>query len=73
MVDFQVGYQVADQYQQADGKSSVATVWAVLVLDESQQSVHIPWVPHWVPISVTGFTSPSMGDGSNTGPMEIRM
>ena len=53
--------------------SAAGTVWAVLVLAESQQSVHIPWAPHWVAISVTGFTSPLMGDGLSTGPMVLWM
>ena len=53
--------------------SAVGTVWVVLVLAESQQGVHIPWAPHWVPISVTGFNSPSLGDGLSTGPMMLWM
>ena len=53
--------------------SAVGTVWAVLVLAEAQQSVHIPWAPHLAPISVMGFTSPLLGDGSGTGPMVLWM
>ena len=59
---------MVDQYQLADGKSAVATVWAALVLDYSHQKVHIPWARYWVPISVAGFTSPLMADDSSTGP-----
>ena len=53
--------------------SAVGTVWVVLVLAESQQSVHIPWAPHWVSISITGYTPPSLGDSSSTGPMVLQM
>ena len=39
----------------------------------NQQSIHIPWAPHWVPLSVVGFTFPSLGDGLSTGPSALWM
>ena len=53
--------------------SAVDTVWVVLVLAKSQQSVQIPWAPHWGQISVVGFTSLSLEDGLNTGPTVLLM
>ena len=53
--------------------SAVGTIQVVLVLAESQQSVHIPWAPHWVPLSVTCFMPPLLGDGSSTGPTVLWM
>ena len=43
-----------------------------LGLNGNQQSIHIPWAPHWAPIYIMDFLpSPSLGDGSSTGPMAL--